>query len=652
LWLCYQGWNSSRTTPSAGNGTFGGTYDFYSDLNRDDFYSDLNRDGYFGIYQPVKIGGEWKYAAQITSDVGEIFYILWPSLDDFISLLDKWYACINQKKEGDASLEHPVRIVELNSLRIEDNDWVCDSVTDANSSSIHWSNVYQFRSDHSIKRVNCDNVCIQGYNTQGFIYTVKDNDGVTYEFISRTLTVNKNENDKCILPIQLYWNNDAGYCVPFVITGFAGASSRVKVENVGTLSGGVNSFDVHATQNLYHQYYVPYSHSARLYEKYHQYEGDFDQYYKVNTKTFDVKAPDINVETTDINVEATKSHIKTTQHKVGHFPYVNKPHENLVSFSGVVIQPVIHRPEMFDDFEQNLEYDLYIPLCEMTVNNEDGYASVYKMQSSLASKAPKYLVLWTNQEGIIDSFYRTYYKIHSTNPIAVPELTGADFVRNHITVFESYLCEPPFNSIDLSAVSSQEPFMLYGMKSTSAQKSFVREEVSIYTDRIEWIERDPRMHPQRRFTINLSPDEIVSNMSDGNGGFIIAKYTGETKSQDPSKYAIIMYGNIRQAQPSYENLGETYLYDSRFTDFKNIYKYDDGGQDSFNKVLIIDRADTALPATNSSCETWQEKVYTRGLEIKNDCSEYSVYCNQFFVNGIDIVPLLPKLQELVSSSNS
>jgi hypothetical protein len=113
-----------------------------------------------------------------------------------------------------------------------------------------------------------------------------------------------------------------------------------------------------------------------------------------------------------------------------------------------------------------------------------------------------------------------------------------------------------------------------------------------------------------------------------------------------------MYGNIRQAQPSYENLGETYSYDSRFTDFKNIYKYDDDGQDSFNKVLIIDRADTALPATNSSCETWQERVYTRGLEIKNDCSEYSVYCNQFFVNGIDIVPLLPKLQELVSSSNS
>lgn len=632
----------------------GREYDFYSTYNS-------GEKSYFGIYQPVKIANDWRYAARITS-TGQIFYILWDGLNDFISLLSKWYDCINQENGNSFPALHQVQIVELNNLRVEDNDWVCDSYTSVNISEIQWDVVYQYKEALSIKRVTCTDVHIQGRNTVFFIYTVKDtNDGTTYELMSRTLTVDKNVDDKCILPVRPINMVDAPYCVPLVITGFDG--SHIKVENVWPYGTGENSFDVH-TNDTYTQYYMPYHHGAKLLEKYHQYEGDFDQHYKVNTKRFDVKAPDINVETTDINVEATninveatESHIKSAQHRVGHTRYSNGGSQNLVSFQGVVIHPWIHMPQMFDDLEQNIEYDLYIPLCELTVastavDKKRGYASVYKMQSNGGSKLPTHLVLWAQRKEIIIDFYKTYYRIMSTVE-KVPELTTSNFARNEILLYRGDLTEP-YDTLVLSSnasFDSSEPFMLYGaFPKSNDLKTFARDDVSIYTDRIEWIERDPHSNPHKRYTVNLSPSEIESEITTNGGAFIIAKEVSETRSQDPSKYVIIMCGHGRYL--SYENLGEDYSYHPYLPDFKNIYKYDTDGQDKFNKVLIIKRVPDAFPAIDSSCETWQEKVTTRGSEIRNDCGAYSIYCHQFFVNGVDIVPLLPKLQELVSSSNS
>lgn len=631
-------------------GVIGREYDFYSTYNS-------REKSYFGIYQPVKIANDWRYAAQITSSTGQIFYILWGGLNDFISLLSKWYDCINQENGNSFPDLHKVQIVELNNLRVEDNDWVCDSYTSVNTSEIQWDVVYQNRHNLSIKRVICDNVYISGRNTMNFTYTGYDDDGITYELRSRILTVDKNE--PCILPIDIYRGNDFQHCVPFVIARFT--TFPIKVENVDVIPEGKNSFDVHATFNVYHQYYRPYYHGARLHEKYHQYEGDFDQYYKVNTKRFDVKAPDINVETTDINVEATninvettESHIKSAQHRVGHTRYINGSTNNLVSFNGVTIHPTIRRLGLTDDLGEILEYDLYIPLCAMIRGTIPGYASVYKLKPNGGTKIPACLILWSKLKVNIISFYKKYYKIQtSTDPIAVPVLKLIDFADLDITMCVSDIDEP-YNQFVLDIthpIAGDEPFELVGAyPSYRDQKTFVREDVSIYTDRIEWVERDPHSNPHKRYTVNLSPSEIESEITTNGGAFIIAKEVSETRSQDPSKYVIIMCGHGRYL--SYENLGEDYSYHSYLTDFKNIYKYDTDGQDKFNKVLIINRMPDAFPAIDSSCEAWQEKVCTRGSEIKNDCSEYSVYCHQFFVNGIDIVPLLPKLQELVSSSNS
>lgn len=621
----------------------GREYDFYSTYNS-------REKSYFGIYQPVKIANDWRYAARITSSTGQIFYILWGGLNDFISLLSKWYDCINQENGNSFPALHQVEIVELNNLRVEDNDWVCDSYTHYNTSNIEWEVVYQNRHNLSIKQVICDNVYISGRNTMNFTYTGKDDDGVTYELRSRILTVDKNE--PCILPIDIYNGSDFQHCVPFVITRFT--NFPIKVENVCILSGGENSFDVHATFNVRHQYYRPYYRGARLHEKYHQYEGDFDQYYKVNTGRFDVKAPDINIKATNIDIETTESYIKSAQHRVGHTPYINGSTNNLVSFGGVTIHPTIRRLRLTDDLREILEYDLYIPLCAMTRGTTHGYASVYKLKLNGGTKIPACLILWSDQKGNIISFYKKYYKIQtSTDPIAVPVLKPIDFADLDITMYESDINEPYNKFIPdmMHSIASDEPFKLGGSyPSYQDQKTFVREDVSIYTDRIEWVERDPHSNPHKRYTVNLSPSEIESEITTNGGAFIIAKEVSETRSQDPSKYVIIMCGHGRYL--SYENLGEDYSYHPYLSDFKNIYKYDTDGQDKFNKVLIINRVPDAFPAIDSSCETWQEKVCTRGSEIKNDCSEYSVYCHQFFVNGIDIVPLLPKLQELVSSSNS
>lgn len=638
-------------------GVIGRKYDFYSYYSREK--------SYFGIYQPVKIGEVWRYAARITDEVDHIFYILWGGLSDFISLLDNWYTCINQENGNSFPSLGQVEIVELNNLRVEDNDWVCDSYTHNNTSNIEWDVVYQNRHNLSIKRVICDSVYISERNSLDFVYTVKDDDATAHEFRSRILTVDKNE--PCILPIVIYEGNDIQYCVPFVITRFA--NSRIKVENVDVILGGKNSFDVHATLSLYQQYYRPYHNGARLHEKYHQYVGDFDQYYKVNTKRFDVKAPDINVETTDINVEATninveatninveatESHIKSAQHRVGHAPYTNGSTNNLVSFKGVTIHPTIRRLDLTDDLGETLEYDLYIPLCEMIRGTTHGYASVYKLKLNSGIKIPACLILWSDQEANIISFYKKYYKIRtSTDPIAVPVLKPINFADLDITMYENDIDEPYNQFIpDIThSIASDERFKLGGAyPSYQDQKTFVREDVSIYTDRIEWVGRDAHSGPHKRYTINVSPDNMESRINLGYA-FFIAKDINETRSQDPSKYVIIMCGNPRQANPTSENLGETYSDHLSFMSFRDIYKYDESGQDGFNKVLIINRADKALPATNSSCETWQEKVTTRGSEIRNDCGAYSIYCYQFFVNGVDIVPLLPKLQELVSSSNS
>ena len=629
----------------------GREYDFYSTYNS-------REKSYFGIYQPVKIGEVWRYAAQITSSTGQIFYILWGGLNDFISLLSKWYDCINQENGNSFPVLHQVEIVELNNLRVEDNDWVCDSYTYYNTSNIEWEVVYQNRHNLSIKQVICDNVYISGRNTMNFTYTGKDDDGVTYELRSRILTVDKNE--PCILPIDIYEDNDFQHCVPFVIARFA--NFPIKVENVDVIPEGKNSFDVHATFNVRHQYYRPYYHGARLHEKYHQYEGDFDQYYKVKAgdvnaeaTNINVEATNINVEATNINVEATESHIKSAQHRVGHTPYINGSTNNLVSFRGVTIHPTIRRLHLTDELGEILEYDLYIPLCAMKCDTLPGYASVYKMKPNGGTRIPACLILWSKLEVNIISFYKKYYKIQtSTDPIAVPVLELTDFESLGITMYESDIDEP-YNQFvpDMThPIASDEEFKLGGSyPSYQDQKTFAREDVSIYTDRIEWVERDPHSNPHKRYTINVSPDNMKSRIELGYA-FFIAKDINETRSQDPSKYVIIMCGNSRQAYPISESLGETYSNHPSFMSFRDIYKYDESGQDGFNKVLIINRADKALPATNSSCETWQEKVTTRGSEIRNDCGAYSIYCHQFFVNGIDIVPLLPKLQELVSSSNS
>ena len=637
-------------------GTKGGVidreYDFYSTYNS-------REKSYFGIYQPVKIANDWRYAARITSSTDQIFYILWDGLNDFISLLSKWYDCINQENGNSFPALHQVQIVELNNLRVEDNDWVCDSYTSVNTSEIQWDVVYQYKEALSIKRVTCTDVHIQGRNTVFFIYTVKDaNDSTTYELMSRTLTVDKNVDDKCILPVRPINMVDAPYCVPLVITGFDG--SHIKVENVWPCGTGENSFDVHAN-DTYIQYYMPYHHGTKLLEKYHQYEGDFDQHYKVNTKRFDVKAPDINVEATDINVEATninveatESYIKSAQHRVGHTRYINGSTNNLVSFNGVTIHPTIRRLNLTDDLGKILEYDLYIPLCEMTRGTTHGYASVYKLKPNGGTKIPACLILWSKLKANIISFYKKYYKIQtSTDPIAVPVLELTDFESLGITMYESDIDEP-YNKFvpDMThSIARDERFELGGSyPSYQDQKMFVREDVAIYTDRIEWFERDHHSNPHKRYTVNLSPSEIESEITTNGGAFIIAKEVSETRSQDPSKYVIIMCGHGRYL--SYENLGEDYSYHPYLSDFKNIYKYDTDGHDKFNKVLIIKRVPDAFPAIDSSCETWQEKVTTRGSEIRNDCGAYSIYCYQFFVNGVDIVPLLPKLQELVSSSNS
>lgn len=628
----------------------GGTYDFYSAYNG-------RENNYFGIYQPVKIGEVLRYAARITSDVGEIFYILWGDLDNFISLLDKWYTCINQENEGNYPPPHNVQIFELNNLRIEDHDWVCDSATQRNSSDIQWNIVYEHKDDLLIERVTCDNVHIQGRNALGFVYTFKDNTGATHEFVSRTLPVNKNENDRCILPVYPYEVSGYDYCVPFVITGFRGTSSRIKVENVCILSEGENSFDVHATQNLYHQYYRPYIHGARLFENYHQYEGDFDQYYKVKSKDVGVEAKNVSVEATDINIESTRSRIESKQHRVGHLPLINGGFENLTSFKGAIIQPKIYMDmsDLSGNFGQTVEYCLYIPLCVLTVNNARGYASVYKMATNNGSGLPSHLVLWSMASECINDFYKTYYKIQSSNrPQVTPAPTRAELEKIGVTVYLGFLSEPPYDtSVDMTRIPEQKSLTLGGAYPTlSQQKTFGRDNVLRYTDRIEWVEQNTSPNSYKKYTINLTPDEISAGILAGSGMVIIAKDISETRSQDPSKYVVIMCGHANQAQPLYENLGETYSYNPLFLDFKNIYKYDEDGQDSFNKVLSINRAGVTFPNTDSYCETWQERVITRGSEIKNDCNEYSVYCNQFFVNGIDIVPLLPKLQELVSSSNS
>lgn len=622
----------------------GREYDFYSTYNS-------REKSYFGIYQPVKIANNWRYAAQITSSTGQIFYILWGGLNDFISLLSKWYDCINQENGNSFPALHQVQIVELNNLRVEDNDWVCDSYTSVNTSEIQWDVVYQYKEALSIKRVTCTDVHIQGCNTVFFIYTVKDaNDGTTYELMSRTLTVDKNE--QCILPIDIYEDNDFQHCVPFVIARFA--NFPIKVENVDVIPEGKNSFDVHATFNVRHQYYRPYTHGAKLLEKYHQYEGDFDQYYKVKAGNVNAEATNINVEATNINVEATESHIKSAQHHVGHTRYINGSTNNLVSFKGVTIHPTIRRLNLTVDLGKIIEYDLYIPLCEMTCGTTPGYASVYKLKPNGGTKIPACLILWSKLEANIISFYKKYYKIQtSTDPFAVPILELTYFESLGITMYESDIDEPYDQFVlDMThSIASVEKFGLGGAyPSYQDQKTFAREDVSIYTDRIEWVERDPNSNPHKRYTVNLSPSEIESEITTNGGAFIIAKEVSETRSQDPSKYVIIMCGHGRYL--SYENLGEDYSYHPYLSDFKNIYKYDTDGQDKFNKVLIINRVPDAFPAIDSSCETWQEKVTTRGSEIRNDCGAYSTYCHQFFVNGIDIVPLLPKLQELVSSSNS